>query len=71
MGVKNLSVLNKALLCKWSWRFAIERGAFWNQVIHSKYGEAREGWATQEVKRGIGLGWVVESDKEGLGSCEI
>ncbi|RVX09363.1 Transcription initiation factor TFIID subunit 1 [Vitis vinifera] len=48
LGVKNLSVLNKALLCKWSWRFAIERGAFWNQVIHSKYGEAREGWATQE-----------------------
>ena len=25
LGVKCLSILNKALLCKWSWRFAIER----------------------------------------------
>ena len=26
LGVKCLSILNKALLCKWNWRFAIERG---------------------------------------------
>ena len=25
LGVKCLSILNKALLCKWRWRFAIER----------------------------------------------
>ena len=25
LGVKCPSILNKALLCKWSWRFAIER----------------------------------------------
>ena len=25
LGVKNLSILNKALLCKWSWHFALER----------------------------------------------
>ncbi|RVW82307.1 putative ribonuclease H protein [Vitis vinifera] len=39
LGVKSLSILNKALLCKWSWRFAMEREAFWNQVIRGKYGE--------------------------------
>ena len=43
LGVKNLSILNKALLCKWSWRFAIEREAFWNQVIRGKYGEEQGG----------------------------
>lgn len=56
MGVKSLSVLNNALLCKWSWHFATERGAFWNQVIQGKYGKTREGQATQEVKEGCGVG---------------
>ena len=28
LGVKSLSTLNKALLCKWSWRFANERGFY-------------------------------------------
>ncbi|RVX07973.1 putative ribonuclease H protein [Vitis vinifera] len=33
LGVKCLSILNKALLAKWDWRFANEREALWNQVI--------------------------------------
>ncbi|RVW48131.1 putative ribonuclease H protein [Vitis vinifera] len=42
LGVKSLFILNKALLCKWSWRFAMEREAFWNQVIRGKiWGGAR------------------------------
>ena len=32
VGVQCLSNLNKALLCKWNWRFANEREALWNQV---------------------------------------
>ncbi|RVW45237.1 hypothetical protein CK203_067434 [Vitis vinifera] len=36
LGVKHLSTLNKALLSKWNWRFAIENGAFWNHVINEK-----------------------------------
>ena len=39
LGVKCLSTLNKALLCKWNWWFANEREALWNQVIRGKYGE--------------------------------
>ena len=37
--MKHLSTLNKALLSKWNWHFAIENGAFWNHVINGKYGE--------------------------------
>ena len=36
--MKNLKSLNKALLCKWSWRFANEKGALWIEVIKGKYG---------------------------------
>ena len=50
MGVKCLSILNKALLCKWSWRFAIEREAFWNQVIRGKYGEEQGRWCSKEAR---------------------
>ena len=56
LGVKCLSSLNKALLCKWSWRFANERGALWNQVIRGKYGEEQGGWCSKEVKGGYGVG---------------
>ena len=56
LGVKCLSSLNKALSCKWSWRFANERGALWNQVIRGKYGEEQGGWCSKEVKGGYGVG---------------
>ncbi|RVX21575.1 putative ribonuclease H protein [Vitis vinifera] len=58
LGVKSLSILNKALLCKWSWRFAMEREAFWNQVIRGKYGEEQGGWSSKEARgetHGVGL----------------
>ena len=38
LGVRNLTLLNRALLCKWSWCFAVEREALWRQVICAKYG---------------------------------
>ena len=41
LGVKCLFILNKALLYKWSWWFAIERWVFWNQVIKEKYGRSK------------------------------
>ena len=42
LGVKSLSILNWALLCKWIWRFANERDALWWDVISSKFGEEEE-----------------------------
>ena len=39
LGVRNLSVMDKALLCKWSLLYANERETLWKQVISEKYGE--------------------------------
>ena len=49
-------LLNKALLCKWNWRYATERGTFWTQVISGKYGEEKGGWWSHEVRDGYGVG---------------
>ena len=46
LGVRCLSKLNRALLCKWSWRFAHEREGLWRNVIRWKFGEERGGWVS-------------------------
>jgi hypothetical protein len=38
LGIKSLSTFNQALLGKWLWRFAVEREAFWRQIVDKKYG---------------------------------
>ena len=64
LEVKCLSILNKAPLSKWNWRFTNERETLWNQVIRGKYGEDREGWCSREVREAHGVGlW----NKNGLG----
>ena len=45
LGVRRLSTLNKALSCKWNWRFANERENFWRHVISRKKGR----------KKGVGI----------------
>ena len=57
LGVKLLSILNKALLSKWNWHYVIEKGTLWNQVINGKYGEEEEGWYSREVREGFGVGF--------------
>ena len=47
-------LLNKALLCKWNWHYAEDRGALWKQVISGKYGE--RGWIFCEVREKYGVG---------------
>ena len=54
--MRNLALLNKALLCKWSWRFAVEREALWRQVICAKYGEEEGGWRSCVVRGSFGVG---------------
>ncbi|RVW32762.1 putative ribonuclease H protein [Vitis vinifera] len=56
LGVRSLALLNKALLCKWSWRFAVEREALWRQVISAKYGEEEGGWRSCVVRGSFGVG---------------
>ena len=56
LGIKSLTLLNKAFLCKWSWCFSNEKGALWNDFIRGKYGEENGGWATCVVRIGYGVG---------------
>ena len=39
LGVRHLASLNRALLCKWSWRFVVDRGLLWQKVINGEYGK--------------------------------
>ena len=39
LGLRRFSILNKALMCKWCWRFANERDSLWRKVIRCKFGE--------------------------------
>ena len=54
--MRNLALLNKALLCKWSWCFAVEREALWRQVICGKYGKEAGGWRSCVVRGSFGVG---------------
>ena len=56
LGVRNLSLINIALLCKWNWRYPNEREALWRQVISQKYGEDDGGWHSREVSERFGVG---------------
>ena len=56
LGIKNLSRLNKALLGKWCWRFALEQDSLWKQVIVEKYGEKEGGWCFGASREGYGVG---------------
>ena len=47
--MRNLALMNSALLCKWNWRYANEREALWRRVINLKYGEEEGGWHTRDV----------------------
>jgi hypothetical protein len=38
LGVKNLTLFNKALLCKWKWRFLTEDEAIWVDLLRFRYG---------------------------------
>ena len=38
LGIKNLDLLNRALLGKWVWRFTIEESFIWKSCINTKYG---------------------------------
>ena len=38
LGIRSLSVFNKALLGKWLWRFASETDRLWRILIAEKYG---------------------------------
>ena len=66
LGVRNLALMNSALLSKWNWRFANEREAFWRRVISHKYGEEEGGWRTRAVSGRYSVGLWKAIRKEWL-----
>ena len=54
MGVYPVTVLNKALLAKWWWKFAKEKEALWRRVICNKYKYEEEAWFPGEIHRSNG-----------------
>ena len=56
LGIWNLSILNKTLLGKWSWRFMSEGEPLWKKVIFSKCEVEEGGWCSMEVREGNGVG---------------
>ena len=65
--MRNLSLMNNALLCKWNWRFANERDALWRSVISLKYG-VEEGGLVHSGCDGKKRSWSLESNKEEVGA---
>ena len=64
LGLRRFSILNKALLCKWCWRFANERDSLWRKVIRCKFGEDYGGWRSGDINGGFGVGLWKEIRKE-------
>ena len=64
IGIKSFSNMNKALLNKWSWRFANDRKSLWRRVIHCKFGESSGGWHTCDLRGGYGTSLWKEIRKE-------
>ena len=65
--MRNLALMNSALLCKWNWRYANERETLWRRVISLKYDEEEGGWRIRDVmgRNGVGL-WKAIGKKWGL-----
>ena len=68
LGIRGLVALNKALLGKWSWRFAAERESFWKQVMINKFGLEEEGWCSRVARGGYSVGvWkAIRKEWEGI-----
>ena len=64
MGVKSFSMMNKALLSKWNWRFANDKNSLWRKVIGIKFGESLDGWHTRDLRGGYGTSLWKEIRKE-------
>lgn len=44
LGIRNLFVMNRALLAKWWWRFAVEKDSLWKRVLCARFGWDIKEW---------------------------
>ena len=56
LGIRNLTVFNKALLGKWLWRYWSDNEALWCRLVDSKYGSQWGGWCSHRVQVPYGVG---------------
>ena len=56
LGIRRLDLLNRALLGKWVWRFAVEDNSIWRSFINTKYGSQNGGWFTPYPRGSYGVG---------------
>ena len=67
LGVRDLSLVNKALLGKWVWRFTEEDNSIWKDVINIKYLVEEGGWFPKTTRGNSGLSpWKDISKEIGL-----
>ncbi|RVW49859.1 putative mitochondrial protein [Vitis vinifera] len=64
LGLRKITILNKALLGKWIWRFACAKEEFWKKVLEAKYGKEEFGWRTRKANGAFGVGVWKEILKE-------
>ena len=55
LGIRSLSLLNRALLGKWHRRYVFDGDVFWKKIIKVKCGKEGEGWHPCEVSGGYGI----------------
>ena len=56
LGLRRLDLLNRALLGKWAWRFAVEDDSMWRSCIKTQYGSQNGGWFTPYPRGSYGVG---------------
>lgn len=54
LGIRDLKIMNRALLAKWLWRFRVETEALWRKVIAAKYGCQQLGWSSRVPSGSLG-----------------
>ena len=64
LGIRRMGLLNKALLGKWIWRFAVEKDVLWKKVIGVKHGMEGCGCKSKEAWGPFGVGVWKEILKE-------
>ena len=64
LSIRNLSVVNRALLGKWVWRFAEEESSNWKEVIRLKYQVEEGGWFIKNLRGSFGVGLWKDISKE-------
>ena len=64
LGIRKFTIMNKALLGKWTWRFASDKEALWKHVLEAKYGQEDHGWRTKKAVGACGVGVWKEILKE-------